>query len=94
MEDFIATTATAHWQVRCGTSWRKHSKHGQSFVLALLQWVRLTIAEPASARSRRQQSRRHDDPRGEINHRSAAMCLEGAVGASRHEPGTYVFIGD
>jgi hypothetical protein len=30
----------------------------------------------------------------EINHRSAAMCLEGAVGASRHEPRTYVFPGD
>ena len=29
-----------------------------------------------------------------INHRSAAKCLEGAVGASRHEPGTYVFPGD
>jgi hypothetical protein len=31
---------------------------------------------------------------GEINHRSAAKCLEGAVGASRHEPRTYVFPGD
>src|SRR5262245_24401613 len=31
---------------------------------------------------------------GEINHRSAAKCLEGAVGASRHEPRTYDFHGD
>jgi hypothetical protein len=29
-----------------------------------------------------------------INHRSAAKCLEGAVGASRHEPRTYDFPGD
>jgi hypothetical protein len=30
----------------------------------------------------------------EINHRSASKCLEGAVGASRHEPRTYDFDGD
>jgi hypothetical protein len=39
-------------------------------------------------------AKRHDQSPGEINHRSAAKCLEGAVGASRHEPRTYVFPGD
>jgi len=66
MRDFIATTAKAHWQVRCGTSWREHAKLGQSFVLMLLQGARLvcgdTITEQASVRSPRRQSRRHDDP--------------------------------
>ena len=30
----------------------------------------------------------------EINHRSAAKCVEGSEGASTHEPRTYVFPGD
>ena len=33
-------------------------------------------------------------PEREINHGSAAKCVEGAVGASTHEPTTYDLSGD
>jgi hypothetical protein len=51
---------------------------------------RLVAADVIQKRSSaRSLSRRSDCHNAEINHRSAAMCLEGAEGASRHEPRTY-----